>query len=833
MNRFEAMLASPTLSSKEMAMHIRMQTAIPKDQATKLKGEMLVPEVRLYDELTTLRFGRPGPEENNALYNRFCKSLSRAAGEPIPYRFFKGEFERLIEGKDIPTAVRSVRARHLNALKQDVMDLDDPWRLQAYAALCARIAEDSETKDPNHAAKAWDMAFVLYQKFFDMAKVEESTTYRQQTEEKFKQDTVAAWNGFLKQLVQQIAGRVRTYIRDGKPQSSTACIDALNMESLRSVDPSAADQVMADSLVPYVNAISSARSLEDAATLYEGIPASMIQQDSRQECVRAMLGAMTKEVERLKDSEEDQSVELAISWHNELKVRSLYDNGTPLVRKAATDFYEACGAYARETLGQEKYSRGRYADSLMSLLPSDIVIARSQSRDLHKDELMGTGFAAMIVNDYLSEMRAVRTEDDAQALGEMVYDILCDWPVTGCSERELLTQLAQNLIVKLQESEMTPKNQLAFLECFPDEMPIVDTDFKTVGGYKDMLHGSGGFFSEGVAALAELAEALSDEGSGSDLLPALRKVTDYALEHPSETIGEDDRYIDLADMGCRNAFMHAFNQKDEVSGYTFRTQYRPVMELAASFLPEDYEFPTGDDSSMPMGLLILLLSNDSDSKLSIDNGLRRRAARAREGFGSSSGSSSGSSRQEQDRERRREEEEERKRRRQEEQERKRREKEEKERRRREEKERRKRERGDRPSPVVVIGQLVVSLIVCELVPTVVWFILSLIHPGLEGGAAVAVGYIMMLLRLSILFAIPLGLSVGRQSAAMDGHVGAGELKFWKFVMLQAQLLYFPVAFYQSFGYFDALPLPIWAIVILVLYGLYYLIATIALLRSSD
>lgn len=227
---------------------------------------------------------------------------------------------------------------------------------------------------------------------------------------------------------------------------------------------------------------------------------------------------------------------------------------------------------------------------------------------------------------------------------------------------------------------------------------------------------------------------------------------------------------------------------------------------------------------MPIGFLILLLSNDSDSELSIDEGLRKRAARARGGAGSSLfGTTPGSSNQQRDRERQREEEKERKRR----------EKEEKERKRREEKERRKRERGDRQPIGVVIGQVLVSLILCELIPTVVWFILSLIAPGLEGGIAVAVGYIMMLLRLSMLFAIPLGISVGRQSAAVDGHVGAGELKFWKFVMLQVQLLYTPVAFYKSFVFFDALPLPIWAIVLLVLYGLYYLLATVALLKSDD
>ena len=56
------MLAPPTLSNKDMAMHVKMQTAISRDEANSYRAEMLVPEVRLYDELTTLRFRRPGPD---------------------------------------------------------------------------------------------------------------------------------------------------------------------------------------------------------------------------------------------------------------------------------------------------------------------------------------------------------------------------------------------------------------------------------------------------------------------------------------------------------------------------------------------------------------------------------------------------------------------------------------------------------------------------------------------------------------------------------------------------------------------------------------------------
>ena len=80
MNRLEALLAPPTLSSKDMAMHVKMQKAVPREQANSLRAEMLVPEVRLYDELTTLRFRRPGPEEESAAYTAACAALMQVSG---------------------------------------------------------------------------------------------------------------------------------------------------------------------------------------------------------------------------------------------------------------------------------------------------------------------------------------------------------------------------------------------------------------------------------------------------------------------------------------------------------------------------------------------------------------------------------------------------------------------------------------------------------------------------------------------------------------------------------------------------------------------------------
>ena len=72
MNRFEALLAPPTLSGREMAMHVRMQKEVSLSEAGTYRAQMLIPEIRLYDELTTLRFTRPGPDEENTAYRKAC-----------------------------------------------------------------------------------------------------------------------------------------------------------------------------------------------------------------------------------------------------------------------------------------------------------------------------------------------------------------------------------------------------------------------------------------------------------------------------------------------------------------------------------------------------------------------------------------------------------------------------------------------------------------------------------------------------------------------------------------------------------------------------------------
>ncbi|MDO5133235.1 MAG: hypothetical protein Q4D81_09670 [Eubacteriales bacterium] len=774
MNRFEAMLAPPTLSGKEMAMHVKMQKEVSRDEANAYRAEMLVPEVRLYDELTTLRFRRPGPDVQNTAYRKACSALSGATGTPIPYRFFKGEFDRLLDEIGVPEEARdSMSSFKPDQITEAVLDLEDPWRTQAYAALCARIAQSSETEDAKHAAAAWDMAFSLYDIFFKSAKVEESTTYKQQTEEKFKADTVAAWDGFRRKLAEEIVGRTKDYIRDSKPASVAACIDALGTPAVRAVDSDAVDRALSESLIPYVNALRSAKSLKEAAGLYEKIPEQLVEKDTRQECVRAMLSVLSDEVGRLQENE--NSVQTVLRWINKLEVENLYKKGTPLVKKAAGDFYEKCALYVRDVINGSKHKKAKYADNLVGMIPDDIVVASSgDGKELHREDVIGLCTTAKLRSEYDSKFKSVSSEYNAREMGKSVYQMIntCAMPgLPAARKRELTRHLCQNLLATLQQSEMRPNLQLAFLECFEDNQPIVDENLKTVGGYKRMLRGEGSVpvgrvhgLSEGMRALAEFAGA--SEGSGAQH-EALRKVIEYALDHPDEDVSGDP-FIKLAETCCRNAFIGALNKKNEVSDFAFNVDYKPIMELAASFLPAKYEFPAGSGKTMSMSLLESLL------KLNIDTGLRRKADQARKKAGYGHGGGGG---------------------------------------------------GSRVTPGYH-AKVIAAAIKKVLPPFLFWLILTIIQ-RVSGGLPAPARFFRMLFQISTLFYIPIGIASG----CLENKTPHPRL--WKFVLLQAYLLCGPVTFYKILEFCNALPLKIWAIVLFVIYGIVYVLTTIASLISKD
>ncbi|MDX5398110.1 MAG: hypothetical protein LPK92_00045, partial [Actinomycetes bacterium] len=203
MNRFETLLAPPSLTPKELAIHIRMHPEIPAEVSGACRNELVRVDVRLHDELTTVRFPSrltetPAPPQ----YGQLNRRLTGATATPIPWRFFAGEFEAFMAEHPEQLAVKELRS---------VLAELDPWRVQAWSAQALRIAQNAETEDPAHAAAAWRTAVRLYQAFFARADVTESHTYRIQTDPAAQAACRAAWDSFLPDQVDALAQRVTEY----------------------------------------------------------------------------------------------------------------------------------------------------------------------------------------------------------------------------------------------------------------------------------------------------------------------------------------------------------------------------------------------------------------------------------------------------------------------------------------------------------------------------------------------------------------------------------------------------------------------------------------------
>lgn len=806
MNRFEALLAPPTLSGREMAMHVRMQKEVSLSEAGTYRAQMLIPEIRLYDELTTLRFTRPGPDEENTAYRKACIALSGASGTPIPYRFFKEEFDRLKDDIVVPQeAEDSMDLFKPDRIRETVLNLRDPWRIQAYAALCARIALNSETEDTEHAAAAWDMAFSLYNIFFKNTKVEESTTYRQQKDEKFKEETIAAWNGFRRRLVEEIVCRVEDYSWDGRPANVSACIDVLGTPGARAVENGAVDRAVSGCLIPYANAIRFSKDLEEAADLYEKTPGQLGEKDTQQAFARAMLFAMSKEVTRLQA--DGNSVQTLLQWINRLDVEKMYREGTSLVREAAGGFYEECACYVRNVIINEKHAQAKYADNLAGMIPDDIVIATSgDKKKLHRADVIGLCITAKIRSEYLDRFKSVRSEYSARKLGESVHQEIMTCAMPGLPDarrQELLRHLHQNLLVMLQQSGMSSRLQRAFLKCYDDKQPIVDEQLRTIGGYRRMFHfhvtdideesgGSGDPSApgsipkerEGLKALADFTSAFAGSSAQRD---ALRRVIDYALKNPKEEV-HGEKYIKRAERCCRYAFISCLNEKNDVSDISFEHDFKPTMELAASFLPAKYEFPATGSMSVSLSFLETRLN------LRIDSALRRRANKARKTAGFRSGGGMLF------------------------------------------------RRGNgmpfRGGNGIHFGshrfkpgyrsKVIAATIKKVLPPFLFWLILT-IWDRVAGGLPGPAQFLQMLSRIAVMFCLLIGFALG----CLKNKTPHPSL--WKYVLTQACLLLAPFTFYKILEFFGRLPVPIWGIVLYVLYGILYVILSLvaALIIISD
>ncbi|MCE5189602.1 MAG: hypothetical protein LLF75_10560 [Eubacteriales bacterium] len=644
MNRYEALGAPPTLSSKDLAMHIKMlpSAALLPELRTQYSGDLLKPKVRLYDELTTLRFpARPGPEERSALYISACAKLAHASGEPIPYRFFKKEFLQLLEDCGC-TEQSSPNELNETMLSNAVGSLKDAWQIQAYAALTLRIAENSELSDPKNAHRAWYTALSTYQRFFTEAKVEDSCAYQAQTEERFRQDCRDEWNGFLSELIDGVYQRLKRYIQQNKADSVSACMQILQLNLVKKINPEICAKAMQDSLLPYTKSIRSAATLGIAGEMFRNCPKELLALDESGECKRAMLGALKNAVELLdlskdkfgqfdfgdkkvdpfaskeeKAEQEKKAEQIALNkknvdqimeWANTLGVVDLYENGSILVKKDANDFLEACAKFIRDVVQDNLFGQTRAMELLVTLFPADFVIARAGGeKELKQADMLGYGVLNYIGETVPKGSLSWTSETEARQLGKNMYSFINDNIPKGKFRNQTLGEVNQFLVVRLQESGLEGAGFQAYLEPFPDDWPILDPNFKSFQVLRERLFGS----PLVKRALALLTAARDADTGSSEEEKCLRELIGFACLHPGLDLKQKGTdFTELMDHTLVQAFVGNFNR---YSDNHYDSQAEDTIQLCGSFLPKGTELPTGSKKKLTTDMILAVTSIEKDN----------------------------------------------------------------------------------------------------------------------------------------------------------------------------------------------------------------------------
>jgi len=358
MNRFETLLAPPSLSSRDLSIHINMHPEIPKEVSGKCKNDFANVATRLHDELTTLRFGRTLAESTAPTrYQAVNQQLTGSYATPIEWRFFAGEFE-------------TFRAEHPQKMGTERMlqllsGLSDPWRVQAWAAQALRIAQNAEIEDPAHAGTAWRSAVKLYATFFARSDVTQSHTYRTQTDPCAQATCQKAWQSFLADEVAALARRVAEYGNRQQAAAASAALAALAVPEVFAINPEVVGRATAAAQDAFLSGIKSATSLRAALDLYLSVTAS-------DELDRALLASMAAEASKLAKGfggcDEVYMIEVG---GEALGLGAIPDDQVgSLMRAARGEFYESATAFARTAINDDAAtSVKQLAARVLALLP--------------------------------------------------------------------------------------------------------------------------------------------------------------------------------------------------------------------------------------------------------------------------------------------------------------------------------------------------------------------------------------------------------------------------------------------------------------------------------
>ncbi len=362
MNRFETLLAPPSLPPKDLRIHIRTHPEIAPEVSSACSSELVNVGVRLHDELSTLRFPRKlGTEAPPDGYPHTMRLLTGSSASPIPWPFFAVEYTTFTQDHgDLATEV---------ALRESVKCLDDPWRVQAWAAQALRVAQNAELEDPGNAASAWRVAVVLYREFFGRASVTESYTYGFQSDPLAQASCAAAWDSFLAEELHSLVNRAQDHVKHQRPESVAAVHEVLAVREVRAINPAMVAEALATAKDNFVAGIRTAPSLRAALDMYARSTPS---DDSE----RALLDCMAQEVNRVGQGFGDiESIDEA-GRLLDLTQRPDSAVGT-LVRASRNAFYEAAVSLAASAMPDDASPEAKkLAARVLAWVPGDRVVVK-------------------------------------------------------------------------------------------------------------------------------------------------------------------------------------------------------------------------------------------------------------------------------------------------------------------------------------------------------------------------------------------------------------------------------------------------------------------------
>ena len=521
MNRFETLMAPPSLTSKDLRIHLRMHPEIPQDVSGQCSQELVNVSTRLIDELTTVRFGRDlakEPEPGN--YRRFIKEVTGADATPIDYKFFASYYP----------GDESDPRRWVNTL-------ETKDAVQAWAAQGLRVAMSAETEDPSHAAEAWCQAVLLYQRYFAMAEVEDTYTFAQQADPSSQEACRKVWKDFLYDQVGELATRTKTYAISQQHKAFTACLAVLAVPEVARVNPTAASGVQQAAQDTLVAGIESANTLKAAEAMYSSQVAS--DPATREALDRSLLAAMTKEAELLEKGFGDLDCLEHCAHQVELQDRPDSKVGS-LTRAARHEFYEACSRVARLATEDEVSPENKQrAARLLKLVPADWVIGTGMvgQEEITRDDAIENllySFLGPQILDALNELREapIDTVEEENALKNLIT-FARDHPdfVSGPQTKKVVLKICSDVFqnsarVSVSQSDTARvKRMMALIaDYLPEDHMIEIEDQSHSASEWVTIYASGNHPFSILEALSRLATAPSGSVSERDALKEVLKM---------------------------------------------------------------------------------------------------------------------------------------------------------------------------------------------------------------------------------------------------------------------------------------------------------------------